>query len=137
MIEIFNISTKGGTDLINISDKIEKIIKKSGVTEGVVNVFVRHTTAGIVLIENEEGILRDFKEYVEKIAPVESHYYHNEKQDDDNGSSHVRASIIGSSINIPFKNDKMLLGTWQQVFLVDFDTHSREREVIVSVIEGK
>ena len=137
MIEIFKISTKGGTDLINITDKIEKIIKKSGITEGIVNVFVRHTTAGVVIIENEEGILRDFKEKLEKLAPVDASYHHNKIQDDDNGSSHVRASILGSSICIPFKNEKMLFGTWQQVFLVDFDTHSREREIAVSVIEGK
>jgi len=137
MIEIIKISTKGETDLINITDKVEKIIKKSGITEGIVNVFIRHTTAGVVIIENEEGILRDFKEVLEKIAPVNGKYHHNEIQDDDNGSSHVRGGLLGASVSIPFKNEKMLLGTWQQVFLVDFDTHSREREVVVSVIEGK
>lgn len=136
MNEIISISTKGGTDLINITDKVEKIIKKSGITEGIVNIFVRHTTAAVTLIENEEGILKDFKEAFEKFAPVDTHYNHNEIQDDDNGSSHVRGSLLGSSITIPFKNDKMLLGTWQQIFLVDFDTHSREREIIVSVIKG-
>jgi len=136
MIEMFNIKTKGGTDLINITDRIEKVIKKSGFTEGIVNIFVRHTTAGVVVIENEEGVLMDFKTAFEKFAPIDNHYHHNEIKDDDNGSSHLRASLIGSSVCIPFKNEKMLLGTWQQVFLVDFDTHSREREVAVSVVEG-
>ena len=73
----------------------------------------------------------------EKIAPLDKSYNHNKIQDDDNGCSHVKGSILGSSVCVPFKNEKMLLGTWQQVFLVDFDTHSREREVAVSVIEGK
>ena len=134
---MFKVATKGGTDLINISDKIEKIIKKSGISDGVVNVFIRHTTAGVVIIENEEGILKDFKICFEKFASMNNHYFHNELQDDDNGSSHFRASMISPSVMIPFKNEKMLLGTWQQVFLVDFDTHSREREVAVSIIEGK
>jgi len=137
MIEIFNIKTKGETDFINITDKVEKIIEKSGINQGIVNIFVRHTTAGITIIENERGILMDFKETLEKIAPIDSHYNHNEIQSDDNGSSHIRGSLLGASVCIPFKNDKMLLGTWQQVFLVDFDTHSREREVVVSVVEGK
>ena len=136
MIEIFKLNTKGGTDLINITNKIEKIIKKSGVSEGIVNVFVRHTSAGVAIMEDEAGILKDFKENFEKIAPTCNHYNHNELQDDDNGSSHIKASILGSSVCIPFKNEKMLLGTWQQVFLVDFDTHTREREVVVSVVEG-
>jgi len=137
MIELIKISTKGGTDLINITDKVEKIIKKSGISEGIVNVFTRHTTAGIGIMEDEEGILKDFKETMEKIAPNNSHYHHNEIQDDDNGSSHLRGSLLGASVSIPFKNEKMLLGTWQKIFLVDFDTHSREREVVIGVIEGK
>ena len=137
MNEIIRISTKGDSDFINITDKTEKIIKKSGISEGIINVFVRHTTASVVIIENEEGILKDFKETLEKIAPVNGKYHHNRIQYDDNGSSHVRASLLGASISIPFKNKKLLLGTWQQVFLVDFDTHGREREVVVSVIEGR
>jgi secondary thiamine-phosphate synthase enzyme len=136
MIEMFVIKTKGETDFINITDKVEKIIKKSGISEGIVNVFVKHTTAGIGIMENEEGTLKDFKETYEKIAPVTEKYHHNEIRDDDNGSSHLRTTILGQSITIPFKNDKLILGTWQQVFLVDFDTHLREREVVVSVIEG-
>ena len=137
MIELIIISTKGGTDLINITDKIEKIIKKSGITEGIVNIFSRHTTAGIGIMEDEKGILKDFKETLEKIAPIKAHYYHNEIQDDDNGSSHLRATLFGNSVTIPFKNEKMFLGTWQKIFLIDYDTHSREREIVVSVIEGK
>jgi secondary thiamine-phosphate synthase enzyme len=136
MIEIISLKTKADTEFVNITDRIEKIIKKSGFTEGIVNVFVRHTTAGVTIMENEEGVLLDFKLAFEKIAPVSEKYNHNEKQDDDNGSSHVRGSILGSSVSIPFKNEKMLLGTWQQVFLVDFDTHPREREIIISIIEG-
>jgi secondary thiamine-phosphate synthase enzyme len=136
MIEIFIIKTKGGTDFVNITGNIEKIIKKSKINEGIINVFVRHTTAGVAIIENEEGILKDFRLAYEKFAPINNHYNHNELQDDDNGSSHVRASLLGSSVCIPFSNEKMLLGVWQQVFLVDFDNDSREREIVVCITEG-
>lgn len=136
MIELIKIETKGNTDLINVSEKIEKIIKKSKIKKGIVNVFARHTTAGIVIIEDEVGVLKDFKEAFEKIAPVNANYNHNKIQNDDNGSSHLKSSLIGSSVSLPFSDGELLLGSWQQVFLVDFDTHPRSREVVVSVVEG-
>ena len=136
MIEIIKIETKGDTDIINISDKVQKTVDKSKNKEGIVNVFTRHTTAGIAIMENEKGILMDFKEILERIAPVYSKYHHNEMQSDNNGSLHFKASLIGSSVSVPFREGKLLLGTWQQIFLVDFDTHAREREIVVNVIEG-
>lgn len=135
MIEILSIRTKGNTDIVNITDKIENIVKKAEFTQGIVNVFVRHTTASIAIMENEHGALQDFKEALEKLAPLNNRYNHNEIQDDDNASSHIRGALQGPSVSIPFKNSKMLLGTWQQVFVVDFDTHERDREVVVSIVE--
>ncbi len=136
MIEIIKIETKGSTELINITEKVEEIVKKSKIKQGIANVFSRHTTAGIAIMENEKGIMIDFKEILERIAPVNGKYNHNKMQSDDNGSSHFKASLTGNSVSVPFSNRKLLLGVWQQIFLVDFDTHAREREVVVSVVEG-
>lgn len=135
MIEILKIQTKGNCDLINISEKVEEVLKKSKKKEGILNVFTRHTTAGIGIMEDEKGVLMDFKNVFENIVPLNGKYNHNKIQDDDNGHSHVCGSLLGCSVNIPFSDGELLLGTWQQIFLVDFDTHSREREVVVSVCE--
>jgi len=137
MIELIRIDTDGNTHMINISDKIEKVLKKSESSEGLVNIFVKHTTAAVAIMEDEKGVLQDFKEAFERFSPIGGKYNHNELQDDDNASSHIRGSLLSASINIPFKNNKMLLGTWQQVFLVDFDTHKREREIVITTIESK
>lgn len=133
MIEVIKIKTKGGDDFINITEKIEDILKKSKKKEGIVNIFARHTTAGLAIIEDEKGIVQDFKSILGKIAPINSDYNHNKIQNDDNGHSHVKGSILGASVCVPFLDGELLLGTWQQIFLVDFDTHGREREVVVSV----
>jgi len=133
MIEIIKIQTKGNTDLINITEKVEKIIERSRKKEGVVNIFSRHTTAGITIMEDEEGIKKDFKTAFEKFAPKDENYNHNKIQDDDNGHSHLKCTLLGNSVCIPFSDSELMLGTWQQIFLVDFDTHGREREVVVSV----
>ena len=137
MIEILKIQTKGNYDFINITEKVEDVLKKSKKKEGLVNVFARHTTAGIIIMEDEKGILMDFKKAFEKIAPLNIKYNHNKIQDDDNGHSHVCGSVLGCSVNIPFFDGELMLGIWQQIFLVDFDTHSREREVVVSVVDNK
>lgn len=135
MIEIIKIQTKGNTDFINITEKVESILSKSRKKEGVVNIFTRHTTAGITIIEDEEGIKKDFKIAFEKFAPISAIYNHNKIQNDDNGHSHIKSSLLGASTCIPFSDSQLILGTWQQIFLVDFDTHSRQREVVVSVNE--
>jgi len=136
MIEILKVQTIGNCDMINITERIEKIIGKSKIKEGLVNIFVRHTTAGVVILEDENGMKKDFCLAFERIAPKNIQYNHNVMQNDDNGHSHIKGSIIGPTVSIPVKDGEMLLGTWQQVFLVDFDTNSREREVVVSVVKG-
>lgn len=137
MIELIKIKTKGNTDIINLTEKVQEIINKSKIKEGIVNIFARHTTAGVAIVEYEKGVLKDFKEALEKIAPLENHYHHNKLQDDDNGSSHARAGLLGCSLNVPFNDKKLLLGIWQKIVLIDFDTHPRDREVIITIIEDK
>lgn len=133
-MNILKIQTKGNTDIIDITSQVSELVAKSKKKQGVVNVFCRHTTAGIGIIEFEQGHMKDLKEAFSRIAPAEKDYHHNIIQNDDNGHSHIMAGIFGSDKNIPFSDGKLLLGTWQKIVLIEFDTHGREREVVVSVM---
>ena len=135
MQKIIKISTKGDTDIINITEKVQEVLKESEIKSGIVNVFVVGSTAGTSVIEYEPGVIKDLQEAFEKIAPRNKDYAHHEKWHDDNGNSHVRASLLKPDINIPFNNNKLLLGTWQQIILIDFDTSPRNREIVISVIK--
>lgn len=128
------LSTKGFCDIIDITEEVEKILDKSGIKEGIATVFVVGSTAGITTIEAEPNLIKDFQELLEKLAPQDKKYHHGDTWGDDNGFSHLRASLIGPSISVPISNGKMTLGTWQQVVLCDFDNRPREREIIVKII---
>jgi secondary thiamine-phosphate synthase enzyme len=97
-------------------------------------VFVPGSTAAVTTIEYEPGLVKDVKEAFEKIAPEGAAYHHHERWGDDNGSAHVRAAMLGPSLMVPFVKGKLLLGQWQQIVLVDFDTRARTRDVVVQVI---
>ena len=126
----FSIRTQGHTDVIDITADVARFAKGTGQ----VTVFVPGSTAGITTIEYEPGLVKDIKEAYEKIAPERDDYHHHGTWGDDNGSSHVRAAMLGPSLTIPFVNGKLLLGTWQQIVLIDFDTRGRSRELTVQVI---
>jgi len=128
------ISTKGNTDVIDITEKVQKEISNSKFKNGSVTAFVVGSTAGITAVEYEPGLVEDLKEVFEKIAPRDKHYHHHGTWHDDNGHSHVRASLLKPGITIPFIDGKLTLSTWQQIILIDFDTKAREREVIVQII---
>ena len=134
-MQTLKIQTRGSTDIINITDKIQDILEKSKKQKGIVNVFVIGSTAGITVIEYEPNLVKDFKEFFERVIP-EGKYHHHETWRDDNGHSHIRASLLGPDITVPFDNNRLILGTWQQIILVDFDTQPRNREVVVSVVGG-
>jgi len=136
MVKIFRIKkkTEGNTDIINITDDVNKAVKESQVKEGVANVFVVGSTAGLTTIEYEPGLKKDLKAFFEKIIPRDIKYRHEEKWHDDNGHSHIRASLLKPDLSVPVINNEPALGTWQQIVLVDFDTRGREREIIISVI---
>ncbi|MBM4176502.1 MAG: YjbQ family protein [Ignavibacteria bacterium] len=127
-------STKGDADMIDITQEIQEIITKSGFAEGNVLVFAVGSTAGLTTIEYEPGLKRDIPEFFEKIIPSGKRYYHDDTWGDGNGHSHLRASLLGPSIQIPFKDKHLLLGTWQQIVYVDFDNHPRQRRAIVQII---
>ena len=97
-------------------------------------VFVPGSTAGITTIEYESGAVRDFQEAIERIAPKSIHYHHDQRWGDGNGYSHVRAALLGASLTVPFSSSKLLLGTWQQIILVDFDNRPRTRNILLQII---
>lgn len=131
-----SVSTKGFTDLIDITTELQTILSDSGFEEGSITVFVSGSTAGLTTMEYESGLKRDLKEFFEKWIPMNERYYHNERWHDGNGYAHLRASLLKPSLTVPFTNRWLCLGTWQQVILVDFDNRPRRRELIVQ-INGK
>ncbi len=127
-------STKGFADLINITENIKEGILDSGIKNGIALVFVTGSTAGITTIEYEPNLVKDFQDFIKELIPKEKKYHHNKAWGDGNGFSHLRASLIGPSLSLPFKGKKLSLGTWQQVVLCDFDNRSRKRDIIIKLI---
>jgi secondary thiamine-phosphate synthase enzyme len=132
-----SVSTKGNCDIIDITDDVNAIIVNNKFNEGSAVIFVGGSTAGITTIEYEPGLLKDYPKFFERIAPVNMNYEHDNTWHDGNGHSHVRAAIQGASLTVPFSNGRLLLGTWQQIILVDFDNRSRKREITVQLIGNK
>ncbi len=130
----FAVNTKGFNDIIDITHQVEKIVSDSGLKEGSALVFVPGSTCGITSIEYEMGALKDYHAFMEKIIPSKQKYHHDEAWNDANGYAHIRASLQGASFTVPFSNAKLLLGTWQQVILIDFDNRARNRNVIVQLM---
>ncbi|MBN1369793.1 MAG: YjbQ family protein [Dehalococcoidaceae bacterium] len=130
------INTRGDYDFIDITAEVSQRLDGQAFQEGVVTVFITGSTAGLVLMEFEPGLIQDLKKALQRVAPVETYYAHNAKWGDGNGHSHVSASILGQSLAIPFSSGKLLLGTWQQIVLVDFDNRPRQRQIYVKIIQG-
>ena len=130
----FSVSTKGSTDIIDITGKVADIIRKSKIKSGIACVFVSGSTASISTLEYEPNLIKDIKRALNKIAPEDADYEHHKTWHDDNGSAHVRACLMKPGITVPFENHKLLLGTWQQIVLLDFDTRPRDREIVVQIV---
>jgi secondary thiamine-phosphate synthase enzyme len=127
------VRTEGRTDVIDLTTTVAERLKSSGVKDGIVTVFVPGSTAGVTTIEFESGVIEDLRKAVERLVPANMHYDHDARWGDGNGYSHVRASFLGPSLTVPFVSGKLLLGTWQQIILVDFDNRPRTREVVFQV----
>jgi secondary thiamine-phosphate synthase enzyme len=128
-----SLSTSGETDIIDITSQVSEMVRQHKYRQGQALVFVSGSTAGITTIEYEPGLLKDIPALFEKIAPRNAHYHHEETWHDGNGHSHVRAALLGCSLTVPFKDGRLLLGTWQQIVLIDFDNRPRRREVVVQI----
>jgi secondary thiamine-phosphate synthase enzyme len=131
--EQHNYKTKGNCDIINITDSLIASLNKSKLQHGNINVFVVGSTASISTIEYEPGLKKDLPEILEKFIPSNKQYHHNATWGDHNGHSHLRSTLFGCSQTIPFKNGELLLGTWQQVILIDFDERPRSRKVVIQL----
>lgn len=126
--------TKGVDDIVDITPRVIEELAKTRLKNGIVTVFVVGSTAGVTTIEYEPGLLKDLPELYEKIIPRSKHYQHDDTWGDANGYAHLRASLQGVSISIPFSDGNLLLGTWQQIVFLEFDNRPRQRKVILQFI---
>ena len=129
-----SLQTNGNGDTIDITPQIQNEIDANNINSGTVTAFVSGSTAGLTTIEYEPGVVSDFHDMFERIIPKGMKYERDRAWGDGNGHSHVRASLLGSSLVIPFSNKRLILGTWQQVILVDFDNRARSRQVILQMM---
>jgi secondary thiamine-phosphate synthase enzyme len=128
------LQTKGNNDIIDITDAVAREVAATGVQDGLVAVFVVGSTVGITTVEYEPGLVADLKDAFDQLIPRGLPYRHNSTWNEDNGHSHVRASLLGPSLALPLIRGRLPLGTWQQIILIDFDIRPRSREVIVQVV---
>lgn len=128
------IPTRGHTDVVDLTETVRKIVAKEKIQEGTAILFVSGSTAGITTMEYEPGLIEDIQAAFGRIAPEELDYAHHQRWGDDNGHSHIRASLLGPSLTVPIHKGKLTLGTWQQIVLIDFDTSARKRTVVVQMI---
>ncbi len=132
--ETIRLKTKGENDIIDITGEVHNIVSRSNVKNGLVNIFIPGSTGAITTMEYEPGLKRDLTDALSRIAPKDIYYYHHERWGDDNGRSHVKASIIGPSLTVPIKNGELILGAWQQIVFLELDTRPRNRNIVVTVM---
>ena len=128
------VQSKGNCDTIDITTQVAKHVAESEVDNGIVTLFISGSTAGITTIEYEPNLISDFENMWDRIIPQDIPYEHNKTWGDGNGHSHVRASLLGASLMIPFVNKRLTLGTWQQIAIVDFDNRPRSRKLVLQII---
>jgi secondary thiamine-phosphate synthase enzyme len=128
------VKTSAGTDILDITPLVNKIILKNRANNGLVNIFIPGSTASVTTMEYEPNLVKDLKRCLENIASSKMEYEHHKTWGDYNGVSHIRATLLGPGITVPFENKTLILGTWQQIVLLDFDTRSRNREIILQII---
>jgi len=128
------LQSNGNCDIIDITSQVAKNVEEAGVNNGIVTLFIVGSTAGITTIEHEPNLVSDFKNMWDRVVPQNIPYEHNRTWGDGNGHSHVRASMLGASLIIPFVNKKLILGTWQQIVFVDFDNRPRRREIVLQLL---
>ena len=129
-----HISTQGNTEIINLTNTVAQYLKDTDFNSGFVHLFVPGATGGLTTMEFEPGLIDDFRQTFHRIAPEEREYCHNITHKDGNAHSHIRASLIGPSLSIPFENAALQLGKWQQIVFIDFDNRPREREIILQIL---
>jgi secondary thiamine-phosphate synthase enzyme len=132
--ETISLSTRGFTDILDITHHVDRVIDRSRIENGLATVFCPGSTGALTTIEFESGVLRDLQKAIEKIVPSNIPYEHDKRWGDGNGFSHVRAALMKPSLTIPLIKGKLALGTWQQIVFIDFDNRKRERNILVQII---
>ena len=128
--------TEGENDIINITENVQRLLTESGIEEGFVLLFLQSTTSSLGIMEFEEGLIRDIPASLSRLAPNDADYEHEKAYGDGNARSHVKSYVLGADLVVPFKDCKLLLGTWQQIVLSEFDVRPRERNLIVQIVSG-
>ena len=131
--DTLQVSTNGNADVIDITPNVNECVKKSKIKDGIVTVHVIGSTGAVTTCEHEPGLVRDIKEVFDKLIPP-GRYNHDQAWGDGNGYSHLRSSLVGPSLTVPFSKGELLLGTWQQIILIDFDNRGRQRKIIVQTV---
>ncbi len=129
-----SVSTNGFNDIVNITPQVKDFVRENGLVEGQLLVFINGSTAAISTIEYEPGLLKDLPEMMEKIAPMNRRYHHDDTWHDGNGYAHLRSTLTGTSFTVPVIDGRLVLGTWQQIILIDFDNTSRHRSVVLQFV---
>lgn len=130
----FKINTKGSNDIVDITDEVAQAVEKSEIKDGICLISCPGSTAGLTTIEYEPNLIEDFKEFLEKLVPSDQKYRHDQTWGENNGFSHIRSALIKPFLPVPIESGKLVLGTWQQIILIDFDSRAREREILVKVV---
>jgi len=131
--EKISLESQGNCDIIDITPEVQQCLSETSISDGTVTLFISGSTAGLTTIEFEPGLLADFKKMWERNIPRDIPYEHDRAWGDGNGHSHVRASLLGASLVIPFSAKRLALGTWQQIVVVDFDNRARSRQIVVQI----
>ena len=121
-------------EVLDITDEVQEALEKTSLKTGVVTVFVTGATAAVTTIEYEDGLVADLGDALQRIAPVEIDYAHNERWHDGNGHSHIRASLLGPSLTVPFCEGRLMLGTWQQIVFLELDNRPRRRKIVLQIM---
>jgi len=132
--ETITLDTRGNDDVIDITAQVEEVVSNKHIQDGIVTVFVPGSTAALTTIEYENGVVTDLKNILQELIPRGKLYNHDSAWGDGNGFAHLRASVIGPSLTIPFSHKHLMLGTWQQIIFIDFDNRPRRRSLIIQII---
>lgn len=131
------VSSQNEGDAIDITEDVRRAVKESRIKEGIVHLFVRHSTAALTTIEYEPGVLEDLKKALSVMAPDTIAYAHNTRWGDGNGRSHVKAALVGPSLSVPVGNGELLCGTWQQIVVLELDTNAGRTRSVVCTVTGE
>lgn len=128
------LKTEAGDEIVDITGRVQDIVSKSRVSNGLACVFVVGSTAAVTTVEHEPGLVKDLQEAMDRLYPKDIDYEHHKRWGDGNGHSHVRASLVGPSLTVPIREGRLLLGTWQQIVFMELDNKPRTREVAVQIV---